>query len=131
MNHKSYKILLPEELALALDREAMREDRSPSEYIRTIVDQWVFGVSRRYAAEAAVTLRPKRATRVNLKAADRNRIFERDHGHCAYCKGQLLYNETWHIDHIKPISKGGTNDLTNLVLSCARCNLEKSAKEVA
>lgn len=129
---KPYKVLLPPELADALEREAMMEDRTPAEYLRLIVDRWVFGISRRYAAEMAVPdSLPKRAKRINLRAADRNRLFERDEGRCAYCKGQLLYNDNWHIDHIKPISKGGTNDLTNLVLSCSRCNLEKRDKEVA
>lgn len=32
---------------------------------------------------------------------------------------------TWAIDHIMPIHLGGTSDLTNLCLSCPRCNREK------
>lgn len=30
------------------------------------------------------------------------------------------------IDHVHPVSKGGTNDLDNLQLLCAACNLAKS-----
>ncbi len=128
---KPYKILLPPDLAEALDREAMREDRSPSEFVRLIVERWAFGNAPRWVAAQAIKTRSPRAKRVNLKASARNSLFERDGGKCAYCKGQLLYEEPWHIDHIKPVSRGGTNDLTNLVLSCIRCNLEKSDKEVA
>jgi 5-methylcytosine-specific restriction endonuclease McrA len=70
----------------------------------------------------------KRTPRINIKASVRNSVFERDGGKCRHCSGQLLYDEPWHIDHLKPLSKGGTNDETNLALSCIRCNLEKGAK---
>lgn len=33
-----------------------------------------------------------------------------------------------HIDHVWPLSKGGSNGPENLVLACAECNLRKSAK---
>ena len=32
---------------------------------------------------------------------------------------------SFHIDHIWPVSLGGNNELSNLVLSCQRCNQEK------
>lgn len=32
-----------------------------------------------------------------------------------------------HVDHVKPLSKGGAHILANLRPSCARCNLRKSA----
>ena len=30
------------------------------------------------------------------------------------------------VDHLIPVSKGGSNDLTNLVLCCKQCNGEKA-----
>jgi predicted DNA-binding protein len=128
---KAYKVLLPPDLAEAIDRESSRDDRSPSEYIRLIVERWMFGIAPRVAAENALKVRGPRTRRVSIKASVRNSLFERDGGKCAYCKGQLLYDEPWHIDHIKPVSKGGTNDPTNLVLACVRCNLEKSDRDAA
>ncbi len=42
---------------------------------------------------------------------------------CAYCN-----NIGKHIDHFIPISRGGTNNINNLVLSCQNCNLSKHNK---
>lgn len=39
-----------------------------------------------------------------------------------------LRGSIYHIDHIKPISKGGTNEKTNLQLTCEPCNLAKGGK---
>lgn len=35
---------------------------------------------------------------------------------------------TAHLDHKHPLSRGGTNDIGNLALTCAQCNLSKSVK---
>lgn len=50
-----------------------------------------------------------------IKAAQRNR--------CAYCRTAL--RPGFHIDHIRPISKGGSNLPCNLQLLCASCNHSK------
>ena len=47
------------------------------------------------------------------------RLMEIQQGDCAYCFSKL---EKYHIEHIIPISFGGTNNFNNLVLSCPRCN---------
>lgn len=49
-------------------------------------------------------------------------IFERDHYKCKYC-GQV--GGKLEVDHIIPISKGGTNSLSNLTTSCRKCNRQK------
>lgn len=33
-----------------------------------------------------------------------------------------------HIDHVIPRSRGGTDDMDNLAVSCAPCNLSKGDK---
>ena len=57
-------------------------------------------------------------------------VFKRDGFTCQYC-GKKPPDVILHVDHIHPISKGGTNDLINLVTSCADCNLGKGARELS
>ena len=46
---------------------------------------------------------------------------------CAYCWAAMATE----IDHIIPISKGGTNDLDNLVPACRSCNASKNDRTLA
>ena len=66
-------------------------------------------------------------TRKNISKGKRFDIFRRDGFTCQYC-GEQPPGIVLHVDHITPVSKGGTNDEMNLVTSCADCNLGKSAK---
>ncbi len=43
--------------------------------------------------------------------------------------GALIDKESAEIDHIIPASKGGSDDLVNLQLLCARCNRHWSDRE--
>lgn len=45
---------------------------------------------------------------------------------CAYCNGPFE-----HIDHVKPISKGGPHCLSNLRPSCQKCNQSKFNKNLS
>ena len=48
---------------------------------------------------------------------------------CEYCLANSEYAfHTFPIDHILPLSSGGTNDLENLALSCQFCNNSKYNK---
>ena len=52
-------------------------------------------------------------------------VFKRDQFKCQYC-GKAAPDVILHVDHINPVSKGGDNEILNLVTSCMDCNLGKS-----
>lgn len=69
-------------------------------------------------------------------------VFNKTGGVCYYCGvdfpsdtvflddgGKIISSKrNWHIDHVTPVSKGGTYDLENLVPSCSTCNFKKGDK---
>ena len=54
-------------------------------------------------------------------------MFDACGGVCRGC-GKKKYYEDFEVDHIKPLSKGGSNDKGNLQLLCGHCNRKKSNK---
>jgi len=55
-------------------------------------------------------------------------LFARDHYRCQYCgrpAAELKPREALTRDHVIPISRGGTNDWTNVVTACSPCNTRK------
>ena len=65
---------------------------------------------------------------VSLSAARRRVVVEkRASERCEYCRvyepGQV---GTFHVEHIVPASRGGSDDVDNLAWSCSPCNLSKS-----
>ena len=46
---------------------------------------------------------------------------------CFYCEQKIPIGES-HLEHKRPLSRGGSNARGNLTLSCATCNLRKGRK---
>lgn len=67
--------------------------------------------------------------RKNLGNKVRFEVFKRDGFCCQYC-GQSAPDVVLEVDHISPVSKGGDNDILNLVTSCWECNSGKGAREL-
>ena len=53
----------------------------------------------------------------------RSYVFHRDGRRCTYCGTAKA--ERYELDHIIPRSRGGTNRVSNLVVSCQSCNITK------
>lgn len=66
--------------------------------------------------------------RSGMTAGVRFQVLERDGFRCRYC-GLEASEAQLHVDHVVPVSKGGTHGLENLVASCERCNLGKGGRE--
>lgn len=58
---------------------------------------------------------------------NRNDLFHRDNGKCQYCDIHLT-KDVATIDHVLPVSKGGTTTWDNCVLCCKSCNSKKGNK---
>jgi 5-methylcytosine-specific restriction endonuclease McrA len=72
-------------------------------------------------------LKIKRATKCNrtISKGKREKVYKRDCYKCVSCGS----GENITIDHIKPVSKGGTNKIDNLQTMCFPCNQKKGDKE--
>lgn len=57
----------------------------------------------------------------------RHKVFKRDGYRCVEC-GASKDETTLEIDHVTPVSKGGTNDIDNLQTLCKACNRAKRAR---
>jgi hypothetical protein len=60
--------------------------------------------------------------------AIRDRVLERDGFKCAYCGALGGPGIELEVDHVTPLSKGGTHEMSNLVTACGDCNLSKHGK---
>lgn len=89
---------------------------------------------KKYSRENKDYFRAKCAERRALKMAggshtkeDIEEIMSMQGGKCAYCKSGI--SKKYHVDHIIPLSKGGSNQRSNLQCLCPSCNMRKSAKD--
>lgn len=56
-------------------------------------------------------------------------VFQRNGFECVYC-GATSKDSKLNIDHVVPISRGGTNELSNLVTACESCNRGKHTMDM-
>ena len=63
-------------------------------------------------------------------AEDISKIFAMQKGRCANCTKKLFKTgeKKYHVDHIMPLARGGSNWPSNLQCLCPGCNLSKHAK---
>ena len=70
---------------------------------------------------------PARRRRISIVGNRRSSVIERDGLVCGICKGVVPPGDV-HIDHIVPLAQDGSNDLENLQVAHAFCNLSKGAR---
>ncbi len=59
-------------------------------------------------------------------ARDKEKVAWRARGYCEYCKSRAEYSpDTFSIEHVVPVARGGGHELSNLALSCQGCNNRK------
>lgn len=65
------------------------------------------------------------AAKRSVSKRTRFEVFKRDGFTCQYC-GSHPPQSIMHVDHVMPVSKGGSNHIDNLITACQSCNLGKS-----
>lgn len=68
----------------------------------------------------------KRNANGKYSAADIQKQFQIQKHHCYYCDKPI--RRKYHVDHVIPLIRGGSNSADNLVCACPRCNLSKGSK---
>ena len=64
--------------------------------------------------------------RVYISANAQRAVVERAQGRCEYGQSRADYTtEPFAVEHVMPISRGGTSALDNLAFSCSGCNGHK------
>lgn len=95
---------------------------------RAAIRDWM----NRHPEKLAQYARNRRARENNAVGShasdDVREIFRMQKGMCAYCRVSLKKVRT-HEDHITALSRGGSNDRSNLQILCKPCNLTKSARD--
>ena len=94
---------------------------------RAEVAAMVEAEARRQASKRSRNLR-ELAVRKDVTAAVRFEVLQRDGFRCRYC-GATPGEAHLRVDHVTPVSGGGTSDEGNLVTACERCNLGKGSRE--
>lgn len=72
--------------------------------------------------EVRRTGKAKRESRKKMRAK-RRQLWWRS-PFCHWCKRKLTFEES-SVDHVIPLSRGGTNHIKNLVIACVECNLKR------
>ena len=66
----------------------------------------------------------KKTPRIQIPPSVREYVFKRNNYQCQSC-GKNKQQAKLTIDHIIPLAKGGSNDMSNLQTLCFKCNRQK------
>ena len=98
------------------NREALRERNRKN-----------YAANKEAAAARAKRYKARRKAGGRVTKFDLGIQFERQKGLCFYCRKSIA-DRKFDVDHYIPLSKGGKNEPSNIVLACPTCNNSKHAK---
>ena len=114
------------------NREAVRAKEA--EYYKANAERIKSSRRQRYAVNPAsghVSWQKRRALKLNavgvLSPGLAGRLYKLQGGKCPCCKQPL--GDDYHMDHIMPLSLGGTNTDDNIQLLRKKCNQTKRARQ--
>jgi uncharacterized protein YozE (UPF0346 family) len=80
--------------------------------------------------EALAEFHASRPTRGAISPKLRFEVFKRDEYRCRICGSSAQDGVQLEVDHVHPVSKGGTSDMANLQTLCKPCNRGKGASDL-
>jgi 5-methylcytosine-specific restriction endonuclease McrA len=69
--------------------------------------------------------------RIRLSEQKAAKLFVEHKGRCDRCGRKLLAGDDWIVEHVLALENGGTNDWSNLGITCAWCKPAKDAEDHA
>lgn len=89
-------------------------------------DRWAKNNPDKVRAKTLRHLALKNNAEGNHTESDVSLLYSEQEGRCAYCG--ITLHSNYHVDHIHPLSKGGSNWPDNLAITCGYCNDSKADK---
>ena len=80
--------------------------------------------------KGSVTKAHKITKRKHFSPLVSKQVAARQQFRCAICK-RLFDDQLWDLDHIIPLFRGGSNDLSNIRAVCRGCHMQVSANQRA
>jgi RNA-directed DNA polymerase len=87
-------------------------------HVKITGDAFVFDANNAYWAN--------RSLKYGNWSPTQRKLLKIQSGVCRWCIQRIILNETVEIDHIMPISQGGSDKYTNLQLLHKQCHIEKT-----
>jgi 5-methylcytosine-specific restriction endonuclease McrA len=97
-----------------------------ADHVRATSSIWKGANKERLSALKRSYKARKRGAEGSHTGSDIQKLYALQRGKCVCCAVSL--KSGYHVDHVMPLSLGGSNWPSNLQLLCPRCNLRKSAK---
>lgn len=133
-----YALITPTHLidyTLDIDTASVFQDKNEADALRKRATKKLKGfqtmdlkkVQMEAVAKAVPTVEADKAEdmqncqRRNFSVSERSAVYTKTEGHCAICGKFVPYTE-FTVDHIVPLAKGGSNDISNLQCACGVCN---------
>ena len=88
---------------------------------------WKKGNPEKVRAESHRRRALKRAAEGSHTADELKALLESQRGKCVYCG--ISIRKGYHVDHLVALARGGTNWISNIQLTCPRCNTSKGARD--
>lgn len=124
---KHWRVSNPDKAAALDIRTRNKPERRAKAVVRA--NRWIKEHKQRHRAFLRTSRSKRKGARGRHTAADISDILRMQRGRCAYCRAKLA--ASYNVDHITPLSRGGSNDRQNLQMLCVPCNSHKAAKDPA